>query len=104
MNTVHTLIQCKSYVELDGIRYDVSGVTTLNPTNPLHLFVLRDKSGVSSGCYFTGRLYYCKISENDVMKQYWLPAKRKSDNMIGMYDIVRNTFYGSANSVTFSGG
>jgi len=104
INTIHTLIQCKDYVELDGVKHNINNITTINPTNQLHLFVLRDKSGIATDTYFTGRLYYCKISENGVLKQHWIPAKRLSDNIIGMYDQVRKTFYASANSTKFTGG
>ena len=33
-----------------------------------------------------------------------MPAKRKSDNVLGMYDIINGTFYTNAGSGTFTGG
>ena len=103
-NTIHTLIQCKDYVELDGNKTTLSGITTLNPETTLWLFNLHDKKGATTNCYFQGNVYYCRISENGVLKQHWIPAKRLSDNIIGMYDQVRKTFYASANSTKFTGG
>ena len=39
------------------------------------------------------RLYNFKIYQNDVLIKDFIPCYRKSDNEIGLYDIVNNVFY-----------
>lgn len=54
----------------------------------------------------TLRLYYFKIY-NDAqftLARSFIPAKRKSDNVIGLYDEVTRVFYTNAGSGSFTGG
>ena len=52
--------------------------------------------------HFTGRIYYWKIWDNDVLVRNLLPAKRKSDNAIGMLDVVNKVFYTNAGTGNFT--
>lgn len=45
-----------------------------------------------------------KIYDNGKLIRDFIPAKRKSDGVIGMYDIVGRKFYTSYNGVAFTGG
>ena len=47
-------------------------------------------------------VYYCKISNTwwTVLREF-VPCYRKSDNVIGMYDLTNNQFYTNAWSWTF---
>lgn len=49
-------------------------------------------------------LYRCKIFKGCKMVNYLVPAKRKSNGVIGMYDLVGRKFYTSPNGMLFSGG
>ena len=40
-----------------------------------------------------GKMYSVKIYEAATFKCYLIPCKRNSDNVLGMYDILRQTFY-----------
>lgn len=56
---------------------------------------------------FIGRMYECRIYEsydNSLLIGHFIPAKRNSDNAVGMYDVTRNTFYPSATSTAFVAG
>lgn len=44
----------------------------------------------------------CKIYYEDVLVRHLIPCYRKSDNEIGMYDIVNNVFYTNLGSGNFS--
>ena len=54
---------------------------------------------------FTGKIYYFKITDKstgNVVREF-IPCYRKSDNEVGLYDLVNNTFYtnsGSGQSLT----
>lgn len=40
-----------------------------------------------------GTLYLFEVSENNVKIVRMIPAKRKSDNVVGLYDVIRHAFY-----------
>lgn len=42
---------------------------------------------------YKGKLFYCKIRINGVLVRDLVPAKRDSDNVVGMYDTVSDTFF-----------
>ena len=48
----------------------------------------------SANVYRVGplKLYGCKIYEDNVLQQNWVPCLRLSDNFVGFYDIENNTF------------
>lgn len=39
------------------------------------------------------RLHYCQIYENDILIRDFVPCYRKSDDIIGVYDLENNDFY-----------
>lgn len=44
----------------------------------------------------TAKYYLCQIWENDVLVRDFVPCYRKSDNEVGMYDVVGMRFYTNA--------
>ena len=50
------------------------------------------------------RLYSCKIYDNGTLVRNFVPAKRNSDSVAGLYDTVNSVFYTSASSTAFSAG
>lgn len=51
-----------------------------------------------------GKIYFLKMTENGMLVRDFIPVKRKSDGVIGMYDLVGRKFYTSPNGVAFTGG
>jgi hypothetical protein len=47
---------------------------------------------------FQGKMYYCKIYDNDILVRDFIPAVRDSDSKPGFYDLVTNQFYTNAGS------
>lgn len=43
--------------------------------------------------YFAGKCYSMKFYDDDVLRRDFIPCYRKSDNVIGMYDLVEGKFY-----------
>lgn len=77
--------------------YDYKG----EHSNNVSLFTDTRKSGSP----FAGiRVYYYKHYENGSLKCNLIPCYRKSDNVIGMYDLVSNTFKINELSGTFTKG
>lgn len=50
------------------------------------------------------KLYSCQIYDNGTLKLDFVPAKRVSDNVIGMYDMVSKTFFMNAGTSVFTAG
>jgi hypothetical protein len=62
-------------------------------------------AGSSTISYFCeSRLYSAQISINNVIQRNFLPARRISDGVIGLYDIINNQFYTNAGSGNFIAG
>lgn len=61
--------------------------------------LLLDESSSSKG-----KVWLLNINNNGKPIRKFIPAKRKSDGMIGMYDLVERKFYTSPNGVAFTGG
>ena len=47
------------------------------------------------------KLYSCKITDNGEVKRDFVPAQRKSDGAIGLYDLQNGNFYESASENAF---
>jgi hypothetical protein len=50
------------------------------------------------------KMYRCALYNGDVLVRYFIPAKRKSDGVIGLYDVVTRELYASAGADSFIGG
>jgi hypothetical protein len=57
-----------------------------------------------SNYYYKGRIFGCKMYKNGAIVRDFMPAKRKSDNVIGMFDKVTKKFYTNSGSGTFVAG
>ena len=70
--------------------------------NNLWIGTLNNNGSTSQG--LQGKIYSCKIWDNGTLIRNYIPCKRNSDNKIGMYDIVNDTFSSSANNYNFIAG
>lgn len=88
---------------LDPEGFDITGATfneTMNGTGLHNLLLLYN----GSSTYVLGKICLLKIKDRGKFIRYFIPAKRKSDGVIGMYDLVGRKFYTSPNGVAFTGG
>lgn len=53
---------------------------------------------------YKGKCYGVKISEGNQLVRHFIPVKRKSDGVFGMYEIIGRKFYTSPNGEAFTGG
>lgn len=73
-------------------------------TGTYNLYLFATNNGVSTALNLDGRFYNCKIRENNTLVRELIPCYRKSDNEIGMYDVVNDVFYTNAGTGTFTKG
>lgn len=95
-NTQYTIEATNSYIKLNNSTSNFSAVSYTATTN-LELLHNHDRYG-------TFRVYSCKVYDNGTLIRDFVPAKRKSDNVICLYDKVTETFYTNAGSGTFTAG
>lgn len=61
---------------------------------PLYLYALDSGGSADYNGSVGMRVYNCKIYESDVLLHEFVPAKRVSDNAVGFYDVVDQSFNG----------
>ena len=100
INTIHTM-DCQT--DNGTITYlcdNNSGTLYSNgslcKTDSMYLFTLnsaKDSAIIDQASKM--RIYYFKIYDNDILKKHFIPCKRKSDNIAGLYDLVNKKFHKS---------
>ena len=73
---------------------------TMNGPN-LVLFAVNANGSISE--HSKTKLYYTKIWLNSVLTRNFIPCKRKSDNVIGLYDMVSRQFFTNSGTGDFTG-
>lgn len=74
-------------------------ITRYNGTQAFSIFGYR--GGNAATLLFTGKIYYVKLYNEQVLTNYFIPCFRKSDNVVGMYDTVVGKFYTNSGTGTF---
>lgn len=77
---------------------------TFTCTYSFYLFALHNYNNGAANFDNGGKLKLCKIWENNVLVRNFIPAKRKSDGTLGLYDTVTGIFFTNAGSGSFTGG
>ena len=90
-------------VEYDSttIQYTDSGTLYTSANYALFRAMARSSTNYY---YAKARIYSVTFEQNGVYVAKMYPAKRDSDNELGMYDTVRNTFYTNSGSGSFTAG
>ena len=120
LNKKYRIILGPDYgISINSEYYSVGNSTnTTGTTNHLLLFGCNDINngnnpynwGGANG-YSQGKIYSCKFytgktndSDASTLTRNFIPAKRISDNVLGMYDLVSNTFFTNSGTGTFTAG
>ena len=69
-------------------------------TTTIILLGLNTSNGVD-GRHLSAKVYGLKIYSEDVLIRDYIPCYRKSDNVVGLYDLVENKFYTNNGTGTF---
>lgn len=82
-----------------------SGTVFGNNLNCTYNMLLLSRSTTgTAGNNFSGRIYGFSIKDNNIPARNFVPARRNSDNVLGMYDTVSNTFFINQGTGTFTAG
>ena len=92
------------YLNVNGTKYTPTVTTDASNLEysgrALHLL---HGNGYDVG-YTSGKVYYCKITVDGTLVRSFVPCYRKSDNIVGLYDLVNGVFYTNAGSGVFAVG
>lgn len=88
-------------VERSGYTSQLSS-TLSSGSYQIYLFALNRYGTVVSG--FKGKVWSIKVTSGADIVHDYVPAMRDSDSVVGMYDLVSDTFLTNAGSGTFSYG
>lgn len=88
------------------INDEEQAIATYNTfTTPSNAYIFGGSGSYASGyTNATMRLYYCKIWDNGTLVRKYIPCFRKSDYVVGLYDLVNGVFYTNAGSGVFTYG
>lgn len=105
---IDTVVSMKVDKTLGQKSITIDGATTygaLSSFANLNIYVLSvNNGGTPSSNQSYVKFYYVNISKGGTLLARLLPCKRNSDDAIGMYDTVRNTFYPVTSGVAEVGG
>lgn len=79
-----------------------AGSKTPNPSS-IYLFA-RYNASADNIAVSHSRIYYAIFTEGTNISKHFIPAKRNSDNVLGMYDIINNEFKTNVSTGSFTAG
>ena len=87
----------------DGVKiWNNASTATFQTVSNLTLFALNRNGTIRE--YLTGKIYYCKIYDNNTLVRDFIPAKRISDDKCGLWDKVNFKFYTDESGGNFTAG
>lgn len=93
-----------SYGELDGSQLEITGTNSNSfPNKNIYIFARNNNGSVAN--ISTAKIYYFKIwDSSDTLVRSFIPAMRKSDSVVGLYDSVSGSFFTNSGSGSFTYG
>lgn len=87
----------------DGVKtWNNASTKTFQTVTNLTLFALNRNGTIQE--QLIGKIYYCKIYDNNTLVRDFIPAKRISDGKCGLWDKVNLKFYTDENGDNFTAG
>lgn len=96
INKIYDVFFGYNFLEIDGIRY-YNSTNSNSIDNKINTSIFLFGVNNSGSVYdeFQGKIYQCKIYDNNRIVKHFIPCYRKSDEKIGMYDLIERAFYPS---------
>ena len=102
-NTEYTISITRGLATINNVNYVIGENTSIDSSYTFYVGSFNNTGSVYSKG-FSGKIYYSKLYNNNILVFDGVPCYRKSDNEIGMYDLVSNTFFTNAGKGTFTAG
>ena len=97
----HLFDKNKNVTTIDNIETIAATYESFSSDTELPLFCRAD--GTTYNAYIKGKLYACKIYDNDTLIRDFVPCTNASGT-VGLYDMVNGIFYGNAGTGVFTAG
>ena len=91
------------YFIVDNVAQSTSGAQSGGSYAKNTLYLFWCHGGAQWFSRFSGRIYYCKITESGTLVRDFIPCKNAS-GAVGLYDLMGAKFYTNAGSGTFTAG
>ena len=104
LNQRYTMVGDKDGWVKDGTTMSGFSGAVSNTTATLNDYIFADNDNGSANEKSSMRVYYFKIYESGTLVRDFVPCYRKSDSVIGLYDLVNDVFYTNQGSGTFTKG
>lgn len=101
-NKIYEIFFGYNFLEVNGKEYlnSISSDSIDNQLNTsIFLFGVNNNGTVTD--VFQGKIYQCKIYDNNKIIKHFIPCYRKSDEKTGMYDLIERVFYPSLGATNF---
>lgn len=85
-------------------QYSAIASTFANNLYAVYIFAIGGRSGAAASFFCKARVYEYEILINDETVAHLVPVKRRSDGVLGMYDLVSQQFRTNAGTGTFTAG
>lgn len=89
--------------DVDSGNYLINATKKTSFTRPNQMYLFHMEGTQSANNIDYGKIYSLKIWQNDTLVKEFVACYRNSDNVVGLYDIVGNTFHGSLASTLVAG-
>ena len=99
-NTEYAISITRGLATINNVNYRFGDTTSIDGSYTFYVGSFNNAGSVYSKG-FSGKIYYSKLYNNNILVFDGVPCYRKSDNEIGMYDLVSNTFFTNAGTGTF---
>lgn len=104
VNTDYEIYISNSDVKINGTIVSTTAYGTSFYSGHAYLFTLNNNGVPGASSYSINRIYYFQMFRNGVLTQNLIPARRNSDNVLGMYDTVTGDFLTNSGTGTFTAG
>lgn len=92
----------KNHFYHDDVLKKTFSYTSFTAPGSLYLFATNENGAVNAISDMV--LYSCQIYNNGTLIRNFIPARRNSDSVVGLYDIVNSSFYKNSGTGVFTGG
>ena len=101
-DTAYTVSYDKNELVVNGASQPSNWYTGYVGNRPAYLFA--SNRGATSWIGGNTKIYYFKIYNNNELIRNFIPVRRDSDNVLGMYDLVSGAFFTNAGTGEFIAG
>lgn len=99
VNNWYKIDKNKNLTYINDTLTNTQTYANFNSTISLTLFCGRRLGDMTAIDMMKGKMKYCQVYDNGIMVRNYIPVRRLTDNVAGMYDTITKTFSGNSNSL-----